>query len=224
MTRPVLVIGNKKYSSWSLRPWLLLKQGEVDFEEVRVALFQQDTWLHLQQWSPTFKVPVLAHGPIRVWDSLAICEYVSEQLLDGKGWPADVAARAHARAITAEMHSGFQALRSQWPMNVCYHRQQPVTPSLASDIARIEAIWTECLARSGGPFLFGGFSIADTMFAPVVLRFASYQPALSARSEGYMRTVQALPALQQWVAAGSKETEIISEDEYDWLAAQALLA
>ncbi|HTR00587.1 MAG TPA: glutathione S-transferase family protein [Candidatus Acidoferrum sp.] len=217
MTQLTLVIGNKKYSSWSLRPWLLLSQFGVAFNEVRVGLFKPDTAATLQSWSPTGKVPVLIDGEVKVWDSLAIAEYANERLLGGKGWPASQPERALARAYAAEMHSGFTALRSQWPMNVCFRRQVPVTPSLAKDLARIETIWGECLARSGGPFLFGAFGIVDAMYAPVALRLHSYQPALSVTTARYIGALLELPALQAWIAAGRQETDVIDEDEYDWL-------
>lgn len=220
MQKPILVIGNKKYSSWSLRPWLFLKASGIDFDEVRIPLLQADTQARLAPWSPTLKVPVLRHGELTVWDSLAICEYASEHWLAGKGWPGESAQRARARSVAAEMHSGFQGLRSEWPMNVCYSKQQPVTAAISKDLARIESLWQECLQRSGGPFLFGDFSIADAMFAPVVLRFASYQPPVQARSRDYMQAVLALPSLQAWITAGKAESEVIDEDEYDWLQAR----
>lgn len=217
MNKPTLVIGNKKYSSWSLRPWLLLTQFGVPFNEVRIPLFQPTTTAALRAYSPTGKVPVLVDGEVTVWDSLAIAEYVSERWLSGKGWPSSASMRARARAYAAEMHSGFMALRSQWPMNVGFQRQVPVTPAVAKDIARIETMWGECLNASKGPFLFGEFGIVDAMYAPVALRLHSYQPQLGAMTLNYIQTLLALPSLQAWIAAGKAETEVIDEDEYDWL-------
>lgn len=216
-----LVFGNKNYSSWSLRPWLLLKHMGIDFVETRIPLDMADTPALIKQFSPTKKVPVLLDGPLTVWDSLAICEYVSEQYLDGRGWPAAVAARAQARALAAEMHSGFSELRSQWPMNIRERRQMPVNAALQKDIARIESSWGDALQRSGGPFLFGDFCIADAMYAPVVLRFNSYQPPLLPLTESYMQTILSLPALQSWMAAARAEIEVIKEDEIGFLLGEA---
>ena len=151
MSKLTLVIGNKNYSSWSLRPWLLLRHNRIPFDEIRIALSQPTTAEALRPHSPTLKVPVLKDGALTVWDSLAICEYVSEQYLGGKGWPQQVAARAQARAFAAEMHSGFQALRSNWPMNVRLQRKLPVEGALQRDIGRVSEIWTQCLDKSGGP-------------------------------------------------------------------------
>jgi len=221
MHRLTLVIGNRNYSSWSLRPWLLLHRFGQTFIEVRIALGKPDTRARLQQYSPTLKVPVLIHDSFTVWDSLAICEYVSEQLLDGRGWPQQSAARARARSLAAEMHSGFGALRSQWPMNIRLRRKLPVEDAaLAADIRRIEQIWSECLAQSGGPWLFGNFGIVDAMFAPVVLRFHSYQPELNAGASAYMQTVLADASLQEWMAAARAETEVIKEDEVGFAAGE----
>lgn len=212
-----LVIGNKNYSSWSLRPWLLMKHMGVQFDEVRIALDMADTPALVKQYSPTKKVPVLVDGGLTVWDSLAICEYVSEKFLDGRGWPSDATARARARSMAAEMHSGFGELRSQWPMNVREQRKMPLNALLQKDIGRIETSWGDALQRSGGPFLFGEFTIADAMYAPVVLRFYSYQPDVLSTTETYMQTIAALPALQSWMEAGRAEHEIIKEDEIGYL-------
>jgi glutathione S-transferase len=211
-----LVIGNKKYSSWSLRPWLLLRQSNIEFSEIRIALNMQQTPQRLRELSPSGKVPVLIHQGLKVWDSLAICEYISEQFLDGRGWPQSLKARYNARSIACEMHSGFSALRNQWPMNVALKRKMQRNAELDKEIARVEAIWNECL-QAGGPWLFGEFSIADAMFAPVALRFYSYQPELGERATAYMNTVLAHPAVKEWMAAGVAETEIINEDEVGYL-------
>lgn len=212
-----LVIGNKNYSSWSLRPWLLLRHNKVPFNEIRVPLSAPDTADLLRPHSPTLKVPVLKDESLTVWDSLAICEYVSEQYLDGKGWPQAAAARAQARSFAAEMHSSFQALRSAWPMNVKLQRKLPVEGALQRDVARVCEIWQSCLAKSGGPWLFGKFGIVDAMFAPVALRFHSYQPELPALAQAYMQTQVNNPALREWMEAGRAETEVIREDEVGYL-------
>lgn len=213
-----LVFGNKNYSTWSLRPWLLLRHFGVPFHEQRVALSTPETAAVLKPISPTSCVPVLLDGDLAVWDSLAICEYVSEQFLGGRGWPADSRARAQARSLAAEMHSGFQALRSAWPMNIRLQRKLAPTPGVAACIKRIDAMWSDCLARHGGPWLFGDFSIVDAMYAPVALRFHSYQPALSVAAERYLQSVLGHPAIQKWMEAARGETEIIEEDEIDFLA------
>jgi glutathione S-transferase len=212
-----LVIGNKNYSTWSLRPWMLLRHHGIPFEEIRIALNLVETPARLRELSPTCKVPVLYDGDLVVWDSLAICEYVSETQLGGMGWPASAANRARARAVAAEMHSGFSALRNRWPMNIRLQRPMPVDGDLQKDIQRIDRLWSECLDTSGGPWLFGEFSIADAMFAPVVMRFYSYHPPLGDQAAAYCRTMLANSALQQWMAAGVQEKEIIREDEIGYL-------
>ncbi len=217
MSRLTLVIGNKNYSSWSLRAWLLLRHSGVPFDEVRVALSQPDTIENLRQHSPSLKVPVLKDGSLTVWDSLAICEYVSEQHLHGKGWPQAVASRAQARSFAAEMHSGFQALRSTWPMNIRLQRKLPLDGALKRDVERVCDIWTQCLSKSGGPWLYGEFGILDAMFAPVALRFRTYQPDLPAPAAAYVQTHLNNPALQEWMKAGRAEKEVIKEDEVGFL-------
>ena len=217
MSRLTLVIGNKNYSSWSLRAWLLLRHSGVPFDEVRVALSQPDTIENLRQHSPSLKVPVLKDGSLTVWDSLAICEYVSEQHLHGKGWPQAVASRAQARSFAAEMHSGFQALRSTWPMNIRLQRKLPLDGALKRDVERVCDIWTQCLSKSGGPWLYGEFGILDALFAPVALRFHTYQPDLPAPAAAYVQTHLNNPALQEWMKAGRAEKEVIKEDEVGFL-------
>ena len=212
-----LVIGNKNYSSWSLRPWLLLRHMGVPFDEVRVPLSTPETADLLRQHSPTMKVPVLKDAALTVWDSLAICEYISEQYLDGRGWPQAVPARAQARSFAAEMHSGFQALRSAWPMNIRLQRKLPVEGALKRDIERMCEIWSRCVEKSGGPWLYGEFGIIDAMFAPVALRFHSYQPELPPPALAYVKTHIANPALQEWMTAGRAEKEVIKEDEVGFL-------
>jgi glutathione S-transferase len=204
-----LVIGNKAYSSWSMRPWLLMKQAGIGFEEVRLSLYQEGAKQALLRYSGAGKVPVLIDGALTVWDSLAIAEYLAEKFPDKHLWPGATAERARARAVSAEMHSGFTALRSHMPMNV--RRQIPgrtVTPEVAADVARIVAIWQECLQASSGPFLFGAFCIADAMYAPVVTRLHTYGIGLSGPVAGYAQAIRDLPAMREWVAAAHAETEV----------------
>jgi len=213
MTR-TLVIGNKNYSSWSLRAWLALRLGRVDFEEVRIALDQPQTKSEILARSPSGKVPCLIDGPLVVWDSLAICETVNERCVAGTLWPADADARAQARAVSAEMHSGFAALRTHMPMDIRAHRPERGATALqrsdvAADVARIQSIWTDCLSRSSGPLLFGRFTIADAFYAPVVTRFRTYGVALSPLLSAYCDAVLALPAMREWVEAAQAETEVI---------------
>jgi glutathione S-transferase len=215
MAQYKLVIGNKAYSSWSLRPWLVMKHAGIAFDEVRIPLYQDGHRARIAQYSPAGKVPVLIDAGNPVWDSLAICEYLAERHPDRRLWPADVTARAYARAISAEMHSGFAALRENMGMNV--RRSFPgigMTPEVQSDIARIEAIWNDGLRRYGGPFLCGGFSIADAMYAPVATRFETYAVALSAPARQYTETLLALPAMQEWYAAARAETEVLPQYEH----------
>lgn len=215
MPEITLVIANKNYSSWSLRAWLCLKHAGVPFREVRIGLDEPGTRAAIGRYSPSGRVPVLVDGPLTVWDSLAICEYVNEAVAGFRGWPAGRPDRAQARAVAAEMHSGFQALRSEMPMNIRARRR--VTPSAAAlaDIARVQAIWEQCRERhgAGGPWLFGHFTIADAMYAPVVFRFETYGVAPAGRAGAYARTVLADPAVQEWAAAARAETEIVPSDE-----------
>ena len=211
MSRPLLVIGNKAYSSWSLRPWLLMRHCGIEFDEVRISLYSPGASHKILQYSPAGKVPVLCHGPLSIWDSLAICEYLAEQYPEKQLWPAQAAGRALARSVSAEMHSGFSSLRNQMPMNV--RREFPgrsVTPEVTGEIARIQAIWTDCRSRHGalGPFLFGAFSIADAMYAPVVSRLRTYGVALEGMAAQYAVAIHALPAMQEWIAGARAETEI----------------
>jgi glutathione S-transferase len=213
MTR-LLVIGNRNYSSWSLRPWLALRHAGLRFEEHRVLLSRPQTKAEILRYAPSGKVPCWIDGDLIVWDSLAICETANERYLEGALWPADDDARARARAITAEMHSGFAALRSHMPMDIRSRRpdvgeaarqRQDVT----ADIDRIQSIWTECLQRSGGPLLFGNFTIADAFFAPVVTRFVTYGVPLTPLLAAYRDSVLVLPSMQQWTAAAHAEAEVI---------------
>jgi glutathione S-transferase len=202
-----LVIGNKNYSSWSLRPWLLLKHLDVAFEEVLITLDTPSTRDDIEKFSPSGRVPALRHGELTVWDSLAICEYVAE--FTGRGWPAAREARAVARAVSAEMHSGFTNLRSLWPMNArARNRRTAVTAALEADVERIDEIWNDCRSRFGaaGPWLFGEYSIADAMYAPVVLRFNTYGAAISQTARWYMASVLEDACLQDWLQAAKRES------------------
>ncbi|HEX9390646.1 MAG TPA: glutathione S-transferase family protein [Usitatibacteraceae bacterium] len=211
-----LVIGNKNYSSWSLRPWIALRQAGIAFNEVLVPLDQADTGANIAAWSPAGRVPVLIHNDLHIWDSLAILEYLAEIFPDKGLWPRDARARARARSIAAEMHSGFAAIRSAMPMN-CRARLPGLgaTPEAGRDIARIVDIWTACRAEfgAGGEFLFGAFSNADACFAPVTSRLLTYAVKLPPVAANYVSAVQQLPAMQAWVAAARDELWVIATDE-----------
>jgi glutathione S-transferase len=206
----ILVIGNKNYSSWSLRPWLALKMFGFDFDEVRIPLYGSGSKEQILKYSPAGKVPVLVDGKTTVWDSLAILEYLAER--NRKLWPVDAADRARARSISAEMHSGFPHLREHMSMNVRKHYPgKGRSPRVLIEIERIKAIWNEAKR----PFLFGPFSAADAMYAPVVLRFRTYEVELPRACRGYMEAMLELPALQEWIAAAERETEAIPAfDQY----------
>jgi glutathione S-transferase len=210
-----LVIGNKNYSSWSLRAWLFMKHVGVEFQEILVALDTAETRDQLDRYGPSGRVPVLRQGKLCVWDSLAICEYVEE--LSGKGWPQAREVRAVARSVCAEMHSGFTTLRSLWPMNArARNRRTAVTAALEADVERIDEIWNDCRVRFGkddGPWLFGEYSVADAMYAPVVLRFNTYGAHVSQTARWYMATVLEDAALQEWLQAAKQEPWTIATDE-----------
>ena len=211
-----LVIGNRNYSSWSLRPWIAMKQAGLAFDEVQVSLRRPETRERILRYSPSGRVPCLIDGALTVWDSMAICEYVNEQYAGGALWPREVGERARARSVAAEMHSGFAALRTHMPMDIrSRHPERGAAalarPDVAADVERVHSLWTECLAASGGPFLFGAFSIADAFFTPVVTRFRTYAVALPARLAAYSDAIVALPALQAWAAASAGETEILDD-------------
>lgn len=211
-----LIIGNKNYSSWSLRAWLLLAAHDLAFEEVRVALSTENTSSEIAKHTKAGKVPVLHDKGLVVWDSLAICEYVSEQYLDGKGWPVDAGHRAEARSCCAEMHSGFFALREKMPMNCrALNRSVVIRPDLQKDISRIDSLWSGLRARYSdyGPWLFGEFSIADCMFAPVVFRFATYNATVSESSKLYMENLLAHPKIKLWLKQAKSEEETVECDE-----------
>ncbi len=204
-----LVIGNKNYSSWSMRPWVAMTAFGIPFTEVRVLLDQADTSARIAEFSAAGRVPVLLAGEMTIWDSLAICEYLAEQFQELHLWPQDVAARAMARSITAEMHSGFGGLRTAMSMNLRMHLPgRGRTPEAQGDIGRISEIWEECLSRFGHhQFLFGEFSIADAFYAPVVMRFKTYGVALAPALQAYCERIQAHPAVARWVREALAETE-----------------
>jgi glutathione S-transferase len=211
-----LVIANKNYSSWSMRPWVVLKHFGVPFEEVQVWLRRDDTGEQISRYSPSGRVPALVADDGRVvWDSLAICETLAERFPQHPWWPADSGLRALARSVSAEMHSGFGDIREAMPMNVRIKRPAiGQRTELHDSVRRIDAIWQECLAHSGGPFLFGEFGIADAMYAPVVMRFNSYQPTvLSAEARAYAARVTALPAVQEWISVSQDEPAIAYYDD-----------
>jgi glutathione S-transferase len=205
-----LIIGNKNLSSWSLRPWLLLRQCNLAFEEVVLPLGTPEFQTQVALYSPTGRVPVLKDGAVTVWDSLAICEYVNE-LVKGAAWPTDRAARAHARAVSAEMHSGFTALRHTWPMRAAEKLNVEPNAATLADVQRIDFIWQECLRRYGGPWLFGpSFTIADAMYAPVVLRFNTYGAKLSPGAMSYVRHVLGDRELKAWTQGAALEVGVQS--------------
>ena len=212
-----LIIGNKNYSSWSLRPWLAMKVAGIAFEETLISLDAADFKARVRSWSGAGKVPVLVDGDTCVWESLAILEYLAEQF--PSLWPKQKRARAHARAISAEMHTGFQPLRRHLPMNIRRPvKPRPLDQGVAADAARIDAIWNECRAQFGGdgPFLYGAFCAADAMYAPVVWRFHTYAVAVSANVRSYMDAIIALPASREWREAARREPWILPHDEVDW--------
>jgi glutathione S-transferase len=214
-----LIIGNKKYSSWSLRPWIAMTVAGIPFAERIIPFETEEFKREVGGVSGTGKVPVLIDGDIRIWESLAILEYLAEKFPAAGLWPKDVAARAHARVVANEMHAGVQAQRNHLPMNVArIVIRRDLLPPVVANVKRIEALWADCRARFGkaGPFLFGAFSNADAMYAPVVSRFHTYAVDVKPETRAYMNAVMALPAWQQWVAAGIKEPWLFADDEVDW--------
>lgn len=212
-----LVIGNKNYSSWSMRPWLAMRATSIPFEEVFIPLYTGEAdKRRILDVSAAGKVPVLVDGETTIWDSLAIIEYLAERFPEKRLWPEDRTARAHARSVSAEMHSGFAALRNECGMNL--HRPIgaiALSEDARANISRIQEIWKACRARYGkfGPFLFGVFGAADAMFAPVVHRFRTYAIAVSPEAQAYMDTMMNLPAFRQWTEAGLAETLVIAKFE-----------
>ena len=211
-----LVIGNKNYSSWSMRPWVLMRQLGIAFTEVRLP-FQSAQWdASIERWSPSRLVPVLWRADQSVWDTLAILETLHEWFPDKGVWPRDAPARAFARSAAAEMHSGFRDLRSRMPMNIrASHPGQGLTAEVKANIARVEALWGVARSRfgAGGPFLFGAFSAADAMYAPVVMRFKTYAVPLAPEGRRYCEAMRAAPGVRDWVDDALRETEFVAEDE-----------
>ena len=207
-----LVIGDRNYSSWSLCPWLLLKMFNLEFSEVQIPLFREDTAEKLGPYSPSLKVPVLIHEDVTVWDSLSICEYISENLLDGAGWPQSRKRKSHARSVSAEVHSEFENLRKEWPMNCNVSHKLRPTENLQNEIARIDGIWSCCRRRFGqnGNYLFGRFSIADCMFVPMAICFESYGAELSSKANSYKRTLLTNPFVEKWLELSKIENHSIT--------------
>ncbi len=214
-----LIIGNKNYSSWSLRPWIAMKVAGLAFDEEVISLSATDFKARLSKVSGTGKVPALLDGDVHVWESLAILEYVAEKYPHARLWPADPAPRALARAIAAEMHAGFAPLRRHLPMNM-WRPVMPrqLTPEVKANVRRIEEMWIDCRTRygAGGAFLFGGFGAADAMYAPIVSRFHTYAVEVGEAARAYMAAVMALPAWGEWRAAALAEPWVLPEDEVDW--------
>ena len=214
-----LVIGNKNYSSWSMRPWLALKACKIAFDEVSIPLYTGDAdKQRILKFTRSGKVPALVDGDVTIWDSLSIIEYAAERFPQARLWPEDVASRAHARSVSAEMHSGFMALRNECGMNL--HRPvgaKALSTDARADVVRIQESWSECRARygRGGPYLFGAFSGADAMYAPVVHRFWTYAVDVTSDVRDYMETMMALPAFQEWTRAGLAETLVIDKFEVE---------
>jgi glutathione S-transferase len=212
-----LIIGNKNYSSWSFRPWIAMKATGIAFEETVISLEAKDFKQRILALSGAGKVPVLRDGDVRVWETLAILEYLAEKFPEAKLWPGDAAARAQARAVASEMHAGFAPLRRQLPMNMWRPvKARMLDAEAAANVARIDEIFSTCLKTSGGPFLFGAFGAADAMFAPVVSRFHTYSVDVSPAARGYMNAVMVLPAWREWRTAALREPWILSHDEVDW--------
>ena len=212
-----LIIGNKNYSSWSLRPWIAMKVAGIPFEEVVIPLYEGDWKAQVAKHTPAGKVPVLVDGDATIWESLAILEHLADKFPQADLWPKDAAARSHARAISAEMHAGFAPLRQNCPMNMWLPpKPRPQSEEVMADVRRIEESWRECLGRWRGPFLFGKFGAADAMYAPVVSRFYTYGLPVSERTLGYMDRVRALPAWQEWHEACLKEPWVMPHYEPDW--------
>ncbi len=214
-----LVIGNKNYSSWSFRPWIAMKVAGIAFEEVVIPLYADGSKQRILTHSPGGKVPALVDGKVTVWESLAILEYLAEKFPAAQLWPTDAAARAHARAVSSEMHAGFAPLRKACPMNFWRpSKASMLAADVISNVQRIDAMWADCRSRlgRGGQFLFGAFGAADAMYAPVVSRFHTYAAEVGPVARAYMASVMALPAWAEWKAAAVQEPWVLPEDELDW--------
>jgi glutathione S-transferase len=211
-----IYIGNKNYSSWSLRAWLMLKRVDMEFDEVVIPLYEPKSRPELLRHSPSGKVPALVHGRLTLWESLAIGEYLAELFPRAQLWPETREARAVARAVSHEMHAGFLPLRRHFPMNIRSVFDRAIIPEIQGDIDRITALWHDCRRRfgRGGDFLFGHFTIADAMYAPVVSRFRTFKVPLDAEAEAYAAAITAWPAYQEWLAAARNEPMIIEQWEF----------
>lgn len=220
MSDLTLFIGNKNYSSWSLRPWLLLKRAGIPFEEVLIPLDQPTTRADILRHSPSGKVPCLKDGETAIWETLAIAEYAAELKPEAQLWPADREVRAIARAVSNEMHAGFATLRANMPMNIrSSFPGRNMTPAVQEDVNRITAIWRDCRRRYGEasgdrPFLFGAFTIADAMYAPVVTRFQTYGVDVDENARAYMAAIQGMPEMIEWTEAAKREPWIIPDSEF----------
>jgi glutathione S-transferase len=211
-----LVIGNKAYSGWSMRPWLALKHTGAQFRETRVPLYVPGYKERVLEHAPSGKVPILKHGTVRVWESLAICEYLSELFPESRLWPESPAARALARAVSTEMHAGFTAIRNALPFNCrAQHRRVAISDEIQREITRVLALWHSCREAygTGGPWLFGRFSVADAMFIPMALRLHSYDVTLDTSGQAYTETTLAHPPVREWIAAAERETEVMEDNE-----------
>jgi glutathione S-transferase len=214
-----LIIANKNYSSWSLRPWIAMKVAGIPFEEMVIPLYEPGSSEAILKYSPTGKVPVLIDGDSHAWESLAILEHLAEKFPAAGLWPADARARSHARVVATEMHAGFQALRKACAMNMWLPvKPRPQAEDVMENVRRIDALWSDCRARfgKGGPFLFGAFGAADAMYAPVVSRLHTYGLDVGPVARNYMEAVMAQPAWGEWVEAGHKETWVMKHNEPDW--------
>ena len=214
-----LIIGNKNYSSWSMRPWIAMKVAGIEFDETLIPLYLPGSREQILKYSPAGKVPVLLDGDNAVWESLAILEYLAEKFPKADLWPADAKARSRARAVATEMHAGFAALRQHCTMNLWLPpKPRPQPPEVIDNVRRIEAIWGDCRARfgRGGPFLFGSFGAADAMYAPVVARFHNYGLDVDEVSRAYMAAVMDLPAWREWRDAAFQERWVMQHNEPDW--------
>ena len=214
-----LIVGNKNYSSWSLRPWIAMTVAGIAFDEVVIPLYEAGSHDEALKYSPAGKVPVLIDGDQHIWESLAILEHLAEKFPDARLWPSDARARSHARVVAAEMHAGFMALRKACPMNMWLPpKPRPQSEEVMADVARIEALWRDCRARFGGqgPFLFGAFGAADAMYAPVVARFYNFGIPVGPEAHAYMDAVMALPAWTAWRNAAFAEPWVMRHNEPDW--------
>jgi glutathione S-transferase len=205
-----LIIGDKSYSSWSMRPWVLMRHFGIPFDETLIELRTPETSARIRAVSPSGKVPCLIDDDgLAIWDSLAIAETLAERHPALAMWPAEPAARARARSVSAEMHAGFVALRAEMPLDIrATLPGREASPAALADVARIDALWRDCLAASGGPFLFGAFGIADAMYAPVVMRFVTYAPPLSEVAAAYVARMLAVPAVAAWADEARHETRV----------------